>query len=62
MTLLGALLTLAPRPLYGHVASHALDDQRLGGLMMLMGGGTVYLLGALFLASRLLRSSERTGR
>lgn len=60
MTLLGALLALSPRPLYAH--DHAgtgwltpLDDQHLGGVLMLLVGGASYLGGGLWLMSRLLR-------
>lgn len=76
MTLLGALLALAPRPLYesalhqGHALGiSALQDQNLGGVVMLGVGGAVYLVGGLILMARLLnapppplarRSSERT--
>lgn len=68
MTLLGALLALAPRPLYGHVAGDAaarlwgltaLEDQHLGGALMLAGGGSVYLAGGLALAAGLLRDRPR---
>jgi putative membrane protein len=52
MTLLGALLALATRPLYHH---GALDDQHLGGAIMLLAGGTAYLLGGLWLTAGLLR-------
>lgn len=59
MTLLGALLALAPRPLYAHGGvlggMSALDDQHLGGALMLAGGGSVYLAGGLALAAWLLR-------
>ena len=66
MTLLGALLVLAPRPLFEHVdapadlghlraASRALDDQHLGGAIMLIVGGFSYLAGALGLTRMLLR-------
>lgn len=62
MTLLGALLGLATRPIYpGHDRGHgwpglsAIDDQHVGGVVMLAIGGIVYLGGALFLASRALR-------
>lgn len=68
MTLLGALLALAPRPLYVH-AGHApalgpLDDQHLGGAIMLLAGGAAYLAGGLWLAVALLRgrSVAETGR
>lgn len=64
MTLLGALLALAPRPLYGH-ATHdayslglsAIEDQNLGGVVMLAVGGAVYLLGGLVLMARLLNGA-----
>lgn len=70
MTLLGALIGLAPRPLYHHEghpghAAHAsgggilgltaLEDQALGGVVMLLAGGGAYLAGGLWLAARLLR-------
>ena len=58
MTLLGALLALAPRPLYvhGQVAGglSALDDQHLGGAIMLFVGGLSYLAGGLWLTRSLL--------
>jgi putative membrane protein len=57
MTLLGALLALAPRPLYAHAhgaSLPALDDQHLGGAVMLLVGGISYLVGGLALAARLL--------
>jgi putative membrane protein len=65
MTLLGALLALSPRPLYLH--AHAagglaglapLDDQHLGGAVMLLVGGASYLIGALALIARLLRAPD----
>lgn len=59
MVLLGALLALTPRPLYTHAAGHSaltpLEDQHLGGTIMLVGGGLSYLLGGLLLTVRLLR-------
>ena len=58
MTLLGALLALAPRPLYHHsdeMHSAALADQHLGGAVMLIVGGVSYLAGGLALAFGLLR-------
>jgi len=60
MTLLGALLSLAPRPLYGHLletsAGHSpLDEQHLGGTIMLGVGGVSYLAGGLWLSAGLLR-------
>lgn len=59
MTLLGALLALAPRPLYAHAGSSAnltpLDDQHLGGAIMLIVGGLSYLAGGLWLTATLVR-------
>ncbi|MDX6749779.1 cytochrome c oxidase assembly protein [Geminicoccaceae bacterium 1502E] len=59
MTLLGGLIALAPRPLYDHAGSTGmltpLEDQQLGGTLMLTAGGAVYLAGGLFLLARLLR-------
>jgi putative membrane protein len=59
MTLLGALIALAPRPLYPHAvmlstAESALREQQLGGVIMLVVGGTSYLVGGLWLARQLL--------
>lgn len=61
MTLLGALLALSPRALYVH-AGHGiasaltpLEDQHLGGAIMLVIGGVAYLAGGLWLAARLVR-------
>jgi putative membrane protein len=55
MTLLGALLALAPRTLYG--GAHAsLADQHLGGALMLLVGGAVYLAGGLWLMRGLVRA------
>lgn len=63
MTLLGALLALPPRALYTHVhAAHGggalspLEDQHLGGAIMLVLGGLVYLGGGLVLTVELLRN------
>jgi putative membrane protein len=61
MTLLGALLSLAPRPIYpGHATSNwlglsELGDQHVGGVIMLGIGGVIYLAGGLILAARVLR-------
>jgi len=61
MTLLGALVGLAPRPIYdghdhgsGWLGLSAIEDQQLGGVVMLAIGGIVYLGGGLILAARLL--------
>lgn len=60
MTLLGVLLAGAPRALYSHAhggasVTTALQDQQLGGVLMLAVGGSVYLGGALLLLAGLLR-------
>ena len=59
MTLLGALLALTPRPLYAHGEGFAgltpLEDQHLGGAIMLLVGGVSYLVGGLGLTAGLLR-------
>jgi len=57
MTLLGALIALAPRLLYSHEACLGLtplEDQSIGGVVMLVAGGGAYLAGGLWLAARLL--------
>ena len=61
MTLLGALLALTPRSLYAH-AGHLqsltpLDDQHLGGAIMLVVGGVSYLAGGLWLTAGLVRAA-----
>lgn len=64
MTLLGALLALTPRALYAHHAGGArspLDDQQLGGVVMLLIGGVSYLSGGLWLTGILLRSRREAG-
>ncbi|WP_315760508.1 cytochrome c oxidase assembly protein [Sphingomonas sp. Y38-1Y] len=63
MTLLGALIGLAPRPLYGEMAmmDHGLDplaDQQLGGVVMLTIGAASYLLGGLALLAKVLSGRE----
>jgi putative membrane protein len=62
MTLLGALLALTPRPLYHNVAGITwltpLDDQHLGGAIMLLVGGIAYLTGGLWLTARLALGAE----
>lgn len=65
MTLLGVLLALAPRSLFGHDhggGSAALDDQQVGGVLMLIGGGVSYLVGGLCLLADLLASSSPAQR
>ncbi|WP_438754486.1 cytochrome c oxidase assembly protein [Pararhizobium sp. O133] len=70
MTLLGVLLTLAPRPLYGVGDVTCLGfvlsrdaDQQLGGVVMLMIGAAAYLLGAIMLLSDILKpAASETSR
>jgi putative membrane protein len=65
MTLLGALLALPPRPLYAHTAGVAgltpLQDQQLGGAIMLVAGGVTYLVGGLGLTAGVLRGRPGAG-
>lgn len=60
MTLLGALLVLAPSDLYADVCGRApdLNGQQWGGILMLAIGTPVYLLGGLALTAHGLK--ERT--
>ncbi len=62
MTLLGALLALAPRPLFYHAHHHSaftpLDDQHLGGAIMLLVGGISYLAGGLWLTQSLVQRTS----
>ncbi|MCQ4313835.1 cytochrome c oxidase assembly protein [Pseudomonas stutzeri] len=63
MTLLGVLLTMANRPLFEHTGSALsglgpLEDQQLGGVIMLIFGGTSYLIGGLYLLSGLLQDKR----
>lgn len=66
MTLLGALIGLAPRLLYPAMAHRApwglapLADQQLSGAVMLLVGGAAYFLGGLGLLGTLLRREART--
>lgn len=60
MTLLGVLITLAPRLLYPHHAHgvagmSAMQDQQLGGVVMLVIGAGSYLAGGLLLLGRMLQ-------
>ncbi|MDQ1900242.1 cytochrome c oxidase assembly protein [Paracoccus sp. WLY502] len=60
MTLLGALLTLAPRDLYADFCGTvpALDAQAVGGMLMLAIGTPVYLAAGVALAARALSLRE----
>jgi putative membrane protein len=68
MTLLGALLVLAPRVLYpgahdghGHGPDAALAGQQLGGLVMLGLGTPIYLVTGLWLTAQALRDPRHDG-
>ena len=60
MTLLGALLILAPRDVFAEICGRAADlgGQQLGGLLMLGIGTPVYLIAGLWLVGRDLRSTD----
>jgi putative membrane protein len=64
--LLGGLITMAPRPLYGSYLGRtelwgltALEDQQLAGLLMWVPMGIVYFGACLWLASRLVTTADR---
>lgn len=63
MTLLGVLLATADRALFAHATSpwfglSVLQDQQVGGVIMLVFGGVAYLVGALYLLARLLKDES----
>jgi len=65
MTLLGALLALAQRPLFGledvtcfGLTLSASEDQQLGATVMLLVGATVYLSGGVALIASVLRTAS----
>jgi putative membrane protein len=64
MTLLGALLSLTPRPLFDHADPAArlspLADQQLGGTIMLVFGGC-YIAAGLWLGRGLVRETRPLG-
>lgn len=59
MTLLGVLITLAPRGLYHPAGAAVLADQQIAGMVMLFGGATSYLAGGLWLVHRLLQEPRK---
>ncbi|MCF6367961.1 cytochrome c oxidase assembly protein [Rhizobium halophilum] len=68
MTLLGALLALSPRPLYGDaevtcfgVPMSAAVDQQAGGVVMLLIGAIVYLAGGVALLATTLEARTSSG-
>ena len=63
MTLLGVLLAMSGRSLYQHTGSalsglSPLEDQQMGGVIMLAFGGSAYLIGGLYLLSGLLQDKR----
>lgn len=69
MTLLGVLLALAPRPLYGTdevmcfgVPLGAAADQQIGGVVMLFVGAASYLIGGIALLYRLIAGTPEPAR
>ncbi|TCD22162.1 cytochrome c oxidase assembly protein [Pseudomonas sp. IC_126] len=61
MTLLGVLLTMSSRPLFEHSGLSSLtplEDQQIGGVIMLVFGGTSYLIGGLYLLFGLLQDKR----
>jgi putative membrane protein len=67
MTMLGVLLALAPGPIYpaevcgGALGLDPLADQRVGGALMAVMGGFVYLCGAIWQLARLIDPSAAPG-
>jgi len=57
MTMLGVLIAIAPRDLYGH-GGDAIADQQLGGVLMITISAVVYTFAAVRLSHRLLRESR----
>ena len=53
MTMLGALIALAPRVLYAHHAI-TLADQQLGGAVMVLAGAVAYPMAAMWIARSLV--------
>lgn len=69
MTLIGVLLALAPRSLYGisettcfGLPLSAETDQQIGGVAMLIVGAVSYLIGGIALLHRLLAGADVAGR
>ena len=63
MTLLGVLLAMSGRSLYQHTGSalsglSPLEDQQMGGVIMLAFGGSAYLIGGLYLLFGLLQDKR----
>jgi putative membrane protein len=61
MTMLGALIALAPRALYAYHAI-TLADQQLGGAVMVLAGAVAYPLAALWIARSLVAAEPIESR
>lgn len=66
MTLLGALIGLSPRLIYGdicagHLGLGAMQEQQLAGVLMAGAGGAIYLLAALVRLAPALRLEREAG-
>ena len=61
MTLLGALLVLAPRDIYADICGTApdLSGQQIGGMLMLAIGTPVYLIAGLWLTGQALQERRQ---
>ncbi len=66
--MIGALITIAPRPVYATTVAGVhrwgltrLSDQQLGGVIMWVAGGAVYLVGAFVIALRLMMVGPKPG-
>lgn len=64
--MIGALLAFSPRPLYPDYGTFGaawgvslLEDQQLGGILVMIGGGMMYMLAALVLLGRWLNRDGR---
>lgn len=60
MTMLGVLIAVAPRDLYGH-GSDAIGDQQIGGVLMIAIGTVVYVFAAVRLSRVLLHHRRPCG-
>lgn len=60
MTMLGVLIALAPRELYGHAAG-GLADQQQGGAVMVLAGALAYPAAALWLSQSLVARRDAGG-
>jgi putative membrane protein len=67
MTLLGAIIGLASRPIYGEICAgyfslDFLEEQQLAGALMAVGGGGIYMIAALARLAPELRANRPDAR